>query len=100
VSKWLKHKYVLMFYTERKFSQVTGKVIEQTNMARIPIDSISDTQYRFALQLTHLTDLNPGFFPFSKASHSDYYNVVQLPGQPLVERLPPDPFLEYYPNRL
>lgn len=89
-----------MFYTEKKFSQVTGKVIEQTNMVRIPIDRISDTQYRYALQLTHLADLNPGFFPFRKASHEDFYSVVQLPAQPLVERLPPDPYLEYYPNRL
>ena len=100
VTEWLKHKYVLMFFTERKFSQVTGKVIEQTNMVRIPIDRISDSQNRFALQITHLTDLNPGFFPFKKASHQDFYSVVKLPDQHLVERLPPDPFLEYYPNRL
>ena len=69
-------------------------------MVRIPIDRISDTQYRYALQVTHLADLNPGFFPFRKASHEDFYSVVQLPAQPLVERLPPDPYLEYYPNRL
>jgi hypothetical protein len=42
VTEWLKHKYVLLFFTERKFSEVTGEAIEQTNMVRLPIDRISD----------------------------------------------------------
>ena len=68
-------------------------------MSRIPLNSNQDTNYKFALQVTHLKDMDPGFWPFDTSSNYDYYNVVRLTDQPLVDRLPPSDYAFYYPNR-
>ena len=47
VSEWLKQKYVLLLYTERRFSHETGKAVEQSKMVRIPINAAADTHYVF-----------------------------------------------------
>lgn len=99
VSEWLKHKFLLLVYTERRFSHETGKAIEESKMHRIPLNSISNTNYKFEIQVTHLKDLDPGILPFSSGSHADFYNINRLPDQPLIDRLPPNAFAEYYPNR-
>jgi hypothetical protein len=99
VSEWLEHKFLLLIYTERRFSHETGEAIEESKMHRIPLNSLSNTNYKFQLQVTHLKDLDPGFFPLQSGSHSDFYNIVRLPDQPLVDHLPPNQWTELNPNR-
>ena len=99
VSEWLKQKYVLVLYTERRFSHESGEAVESSKLARIPINGVSNTHYKFQLEATHLLDLDPGLMPFSASSKQDFYMVNRLPDQPLFDDRPLDPSMEYYPSR-
>ena len=99
VTEWLKHKYLFLAYTERRFSHETGDVIEESKFQRIPISSTQDTNYKFQLQVTHLKDLDTGYMPFSQPSHYDFYNIIRVPDQPLVDRPPESEYTVYYASR-
>ena len=43
--------------------------------------------------------MDPGTWPINNSSSSDFYNVIRLPDQPLVDRLPPSEYAFYNPNR-
>ena len=76
---------MLLVYTERQFSHLTGKAIEMTKMARIPLNPSQNTHYKFEIEVTHLIDLDPGLFPFSPRSHSDFYSIRRIYDEPLLE---------------
>ena len=99
VTEWLKQKYVLVMYTERRFSHESGAAVEQTKMVRLPINGSADTHYRFELEATHLLDLDPGVLPFRTQSKSDFFSVTRLPDQPLFDDRPLDPSVAYRPSR-
>jgi len=78
VSEWLEHKYIIMVYTERRYSQVTGREIEETKMARIPINKVMNTHYKFEIQVTHLVDLNNleySLWPIGDRTFRDFYQI-------------------------
>ena len=102
VTEWLENKYVIMVFTERRFSHETGEDIEETKMVRLPINRVSNTHYRFQIEVTHLIDLDNlknTHWPIGDRSFEDFYQIKRMPDQPLVERLIPNEFTEYYPNR-
>ena len=47
MTEWLSHKYLIMVYTERRFSHETGREIEDTKMVRLPVNKMANTHYRF-----------------------------------------------------
>ena len=57
-----------------------------TKMARIPLNSSQNTHYKFEIEVTHLIDLDPGLFPFSARSHSDFYSIRRTYDEPLLEQ--------------
>lgn len=82
VTEWLSHKYLIMVFTERRFSHETGKEIEDTRMVRLPINKMANTHYRFQIEVTHLVDLDNldnTYWPLGDRSFEDFYKVVQLP---------------------
>lgn len=102
VSEWLSHKYLLVAYTERRFSHEDGKAIEDTKLVRIPINKVTNTHYKFEIEVTHLINLDNlenTIWPIGDRTYQDFYRIKQLPDQPLIERLPPSEYTEYFPNR-
>ena len=82
MTEWLAHKYIIVVFTERRFSHETGQEIEETKMARLPINKVSNTHYKFEIQVTHLVNLNNlehTDWPVADRSYRDFYKVVQLP---------------------
>ena len=82
VTEWLAHKYVIVVYTERRFSQETGLEILESKMVRLPINKITNTHYRFQIEVTHLVDLDNlenNYWPSGDRSYEDFYRVKQLP---------------------
>ena len=82
VTEWLSHKYLIMVYTERRFSHETGSEIEDTKLVRLPINKMANTHYRFQIQETHLVDLDNldnTYWPLGDRSFEDFYKVMQLP---------------------
>lgn len=93
VSEWLAHKYLIVVYTERRFSHQTGKAIEESKMARIPINNFMNTHYKYAIEVSHLVDLDNlenTIWPAGDRTFEDFYELKKLPDQPLVERAPAD----------
>ena len=102
VTKWLNHKYILIIFTERRFSHTSGREIEETRMIRVPVNRLTSTHYKFQLEVTHLVNLdnlNNTIWPSGSRYYEDFYRVTQMPDQPYVERAQESDFTEYYPNR-
>ena len=71
-----------MVFTERRFSHETGREIEDTKLVRLPINKITNTHYRFQIEVTHLVDLDNldnTWWPLGDRSFEDFYKVKQLP---------------------
>jgi len=82
VTEWLAHKYIIVVYTEHRFSQESGREIEETKMARIPINKDSNTHYKFEIQITHLVDLDnleSSYWPIGDRTYKDFYRIKTLP---------------------
>jgi len=47
VTEWLKHKYVLLAYTEDRMDEQTKNSINYTTFQQIPVNRIVDTNHRF-----------------------------------------------------
>jgi len=70
-----------MMFTERRFSHTTGREIEETRMVRLPINKVTNTHYRFQLEVTHLINLdnlNNTIWPSGNRFYEDFYRVIQL----------------------
>ena len=71
-------------------------------MVRLPINKLTNTHYKFQLEVTHLVNLdnlNNTVWPSGNRLYEDFYRVVQMADQPYVERAQQSDFTEYYPNR-
>ncbi len=71
-------------------------------MVRVPINKVTNTHYKFQIEVTHLVNLDNlqnSVWPSGSRFYEDFYRVNQMPDQPLVERLPANEFTEYYPDR-
>ena len=82
VTEWLEHKYLLMIFTERRFSHETGNEIAETKLVRLPINRITNTHYRFQIEVTHLIDLDNlanTHWPLGDRSYEDFYKIKQMP---------------------
>lgn len=82
VSEWLTHKYLLVVYTERRFSHETGKAIEDSKLVRIPINKVTNTHYKFEIEVTHLVNLDNlenTIWPVGDRTYQDFYRIKQLP---------------------
>ena len=77
VSNWLSQKYIILLYTESRFSHESGDAIESTKLLRIPLNGVANTHYTFQLETTHLMDLDPGILPFSTKDEREFYSVLR-----------------------
>jgi len=88
VTDWLKHKYVLMYYTEDKPDEENdGQSQSYSKFVHMPVNRFVDTNHRFML---HEFEYNDEYF----------YSVKQMPDQALNERMPDNEFVELYENRV
>ena len=82
VSEWLSHKYILLVFTERRFSHTSGKEIEETRMIRLPVNKVTNTHYKFSINIAHLVNLDNldnTIWPSGSRSYEDFYNISQMP---------------------
>lgn len=68
VTAWLKHKYVLLYYTEDRPNEAKNSKegIHYSTFQQLPVNRFVDTNHRFQIQEQNYDG-------------KDYYNVVRLP---------------------
>ena len=88
VTEWLRHKYVMLYYTTQFFNVTSNEVQKMSTLMTIPFNRVVNTHHRFAMKKTNYLD-----------EHL-FYNIEQLPDQALVERLPPNELINLDDHRL
>ena len=54
VTEWLKHKYVLLYYTQSRIDETTGEVESYSTFNHLPINRFVNTNFRFDITPTSL----------------------------------------------
>ena len=65
VTEWLKHKYVLIYLTERRFDPSQQRAKSYSTFYQIPVNRIVDTNHRFSIKETIL-DSEESFYAINR----------------------------------